>query len=396
MSLPESCPPEFPSPATAFATLALHAGRIPDPATGALLPPLHLTTTYAQSAVGEHRGFTYSRSDNPTVAALEARLAALEGGRFCAAFSTGLAATTALFLSLLRPGDRAVCGEAVYGGTVRLLRELLVPFGIVADFVAADDDAALEAALAAPAALLFVETPANPTLALTDLARCARLAKQAGAHLAVDNTLLTPVLQRPLALGADVVLHSTTKWIEGHGATIGGALVTDDAALHEKFRWTRNATGSIQHPFTAWQTLQGVKTLPARIARHCDNAERIAEFLAAHPKVTRLCFPGRRGDPRAALAARQQARSGALLSFEVAGGLPAALRVMNGLRLFSRAENLGSAESLVTHPVTMTHGAVPPAQRERAGISDGLIRLSVGLEEPADLLADLDQALALA
>lgn len=390
MSLPEFVAPD------SLATLALHAGRTPDPATGALLVPPHLTTTYAQSAVGEHRGYTYSRSDNPTVAALESRLAALEGAAHCTAYASGLAATAALLHGVLKPGDRVVCGRAVYGGTVRLLRELFAPLGILVVFVDAADPAALTAALARPARLVLVETPANPTLALTDLALAANLAKCAGALLAVDNTLLSPILQRPLEFGADIVLHSTTKWIEGGGATIGGALCVNDAGLNERLRWVRNATGSIQHPFTAWLTLQGLKTLPARLARHGENAERVALFLDKHPAVARVNFPGLPRHPQAALARAQQRGGGALLSFEVHGGVETGLRVINTLELFTRAENLGSAESLVTHPVTMTHAAVPAEQRAAAGITDGLIRLSVGLEDAADLIADLAQALATA
>ena len=239
------------APGPAFATLALHAGHSPDPATGAMLPPIYQTVTYAQTAVGEHRGYTYSRSDNPTVAALESRLAALEGGKFCAAFSSGLSATTAIFLALLKPGDRVVCGATVYGGTVRLLRELFAPLGILSEFVDAAEESALRLALQTPARLLFVETPANPTLRLTDLALAAGLARGAGALFAVDNTLLSPALQRPFKFGADLILHSTTKFIEGHNAAVGGAVVTNDPALNEKLRWTRNATGAIQSPFNA-------------------------------------------------------------------------------------------------------------------------------------------------
>lgn len=377
-----------------FDTLSLHAGARPDPVTGALLTPIYQTTTYVQEAVGQHKGYTYSRAGNPTVAALERRLAALEGADFATCYATGLAATTALCLALLRAGERVVASQAVYGGTVRLLREVLAPFGLRADFVDTSDAAALAEALRRePARLVFVETPANPTLQLTDIEEAARLAHAAGALLVVDNTLLTPALQRPLDLGADIVLHSTTKFIEGHNATVGGALVTRDAALHERFDFIRKSTGTIQAPFDAWLTLQGVKTLGVRMARHSENALRVARFLSAHPRVVRLSYPGLESFPQFGLARRQQASGGALIAFEVEGGTEAGIRLMNSVRLCSLAENLGAAETLITHPVSMTHGSVPPEQRAAAGITDGLVRLSVGLEDPDDIIADLEQAL---
>lgn len=376
-----------------FDTLSLHAGAGPDPVTGALLTPIYQTTTYVQEAVGQHKGYTYSRAGNPTVAALERRLAALEGAEFATCYATGLAATTALFLALLRAGERVVASQAVYGGTVRLLREVLAPFGVKADFVDTSNTNALAEALREPARLVFVETPANPTLQLTDIREAARLAHAAGALLGVDNTLLTPALQRPLELGADVVLHSTTKFIEGHNATVGGALVTSDAALHERFDYIRKSTGTIQAPFDAWLTLQGVKTLGVRMARHAENALRVARFLAEHPLVRRLSYPGLESFPQFELARRQQATGGALIAFEVEGSVEAGVRLMNSVRLCSLAENLGAAETLITHPVSMTHGSVPPEQREAAGITDGLVRLSVGLEDPLDIIADLEEAL---
>jgi cystathionine beta-lyase/cystathionine gamma-synthase len=376
-----------------LSTRALHSGRAVDPATGAVLVPIYQTTTYAQPAVGEHLGYTYSRAGNPTVAALEARLAALEGARHCTCFSTGLAATTALALALLEAGDRVVLSQAVYGGTVRLFQQVLGNFGVVAEFVDTADETVLAAALAPGAKLLFVETPANPTLRLTDIALASHLAHSAGALLVVDNTLLTPALQRPFEFGADIVLHSTTKFIEGHNATLGGALVTRDSALHERFTWIRTATGTIQSPFQAWLTLQGVKTLPVRMAAHTATAERVAAYLAQHPAVAKLHYPGRYGSPQCELARRQQLGGGALISFELAGGSAAAIALMNSVRLCTLAENLGAAETLITHPVTMTHAAVPAEQRGRAGIGDGLVRLSVGLESAEDIIADLEQAL---
>jgi len=382
-----------------FETLALHAGTTADPVTGAMLTPIYQTTTYRQEAVGKDKGFKYSRSGNPTVSALERRLAAIEGAEFATCYSTGLAATTALFLALLRSGDRVVSSQAVYGGTVRLLRQTLAPFGVEAEFVDTADANAFANALRKPTRLVFIESPANPTLKLTDLNLASGLAKRAGALLVVDNTLLTPALQRPFDFGADIVLHSTTKFIEGHNATVGGALITRDAELHEKFLFTRNTIGAIQSPFAAWLTLQGVKTLPLRMARHCENALRVARFLERHPRVTELAYPGLESFPQFELAQRQQSAGGALIAFEVEGGGPsrtgidAGVRLMNSVRLCALAENLGAAETIITHPVSMTHGAVPPEQRAAAGITDGLVRLSVGLENPDDIIADLEQAL---
>ncbi len=377
-----------------FETQVLHAGTYPDPVTGAILPPIYQTTTYRQEAVGRDKGFTYSRSANPTVSALERRLAALEGTEFCSCYATGLAATTALSLALLKAGDRVVCSQAVYGGTVRLFEQLFAKFGVEAEFVDTSDTRALADALRTEPRFLFIETPANPTLKLTDIRSAARLAKEAGALLVVDNTLLTPALQRPFEFGADIVLHSTTKFIEGHNATVGGALITRDADLHEQFKFTRNAIGAIQSPFPAWLTLQGIKTLSIRMARHCANALAVAKFLTAHERVTKVIYPGLESFPQFDLVQRQQKNGGAMIAFEVEGGVEAGITLMNSVRLCALAENLGAAETLITHPASMTHADVPEKQRSAAGITDGLVRLSVGLEDPLDLIADLKQALA--
>jgi cystathionine beta-lyase/cystathionine gamma-synthase len=380
---------------TAFDTLALHAGAVADPTTGALLTPIYQTTTYRQEAVGKDKGFTYSRSANPTVSALERRLAALEDAEYCTCYASGLAATTVLCLALLRAGDHVVVSQAVYGGTVRLFNQVLASFGITAEFVDTSDEAALrEAVNARPARFVFIETPANPTLKLTDIELAALVAHDANALLVVDNTLLTPALQKPLELHADVVLHSTTKFIEGHNATVGGALITSDAELHEHFSFTRNAIGAIQSPFPAWLTLQGVKTVGLRMAQHSENALRVARFLETHPQVTRLFYPGLESFSQFELARKQQSSGGALIAFEIDGGVEAGIRLMNGVKLCALAENLGSAETLITHPASMTHADVPPAQRQAAGITDGLVRLSVGLEDPADIIRDLSQGLA--
>ncbi|HEV8203124.1 MAG TPA: PLP-dependent aspartate aminotransferase family protein [Pyrinomonadaceae bacterium] len=381
--------------AQSFDTLALHAGAVADPTTGALLTPIYQTTTYRQEAVGKDKGFTYSRSSNPTVSALERRLAALEGADYCTCYATGLAATTALCLALLRAGDHVVVSEAVYGGTVRLFNQILAPFGVTAEFVDTSNEWALHNAVTSKQTrFVFIESPANPTLKLTDIEVAAQIAHEAGALLVVDNTLLTPALQRPFELHADVVLHSTTKFIEGHNATVGGALITSDAELQERFSFTRNAIGAIQSPFPAWLTLQGVKTVGLRMAQHSDNALRIACFLEAHPRVTKLLYPGLDSFPQFELARKQQTTGGALIAFEVEGGVDAGIRLMNSVKLCALAENLGSAETLITHPASMTHADVPAAQRQAAGITDGLVRLSVGLEDPVDIIRDLSQALA--
>jgi cystathionine beta-lyase/cystathionine gamma-synthase len=378
-----------------FDTLALHAGAVADPTTGALLTPIYQTTTYRQEAVGKDKGFTYSRSANPTVSALERRLAALEGADHCTCYATGLAATTVLCLALLRAGDHVVASQAVYGGTVRLFKQVLEPFGVTADFVDTADETALRNALTAKRTrFVFIETPANPTLRLTDLALAAKIAHEADALLVVDNTLLTPALQRPFELEADVVLHSTTKFIEGHNATVGGALITRAPELHERFAFTRNAIGAIQSPFPAWLTLQGVKTVGLRMAQHSANALQIARFLETHPRVTKILYPGLESFPQFELARKQQTAGGALIAFEIDGGVEAGIRLMNNVQLCALAENLGSAETLITHPASMTHADVPASQRQAAGITDGLVRLSVGLEDPADIIRDLSLALA--
>lgn len=375
-------------------TAALHSGTEPDPTTGAILTPIYQTTTYRQNAVGSDKGYTYSRAGNPTVKALEDRVATLEKAEYATCFSSGLAATNALFLTLLKAGDRVVVSDVCYGGTVRLLEQILTKFGVEADFVDTSDEAKLAESLQKPAALVFIETPANPTLKLTDIALAARLAHDAGALLAVDNTLLSPALQRPIELGADIVLESTTKFFDGHNATIGGALATSNAELDEAFKFTRKTIGSIQAPFDAWLTLQGSKTLPLRVWQQSENALAVAAFLKDHPRVKNLNYPGLPDFPQYELARRQQTAGGALLSFELHGGIDSGIALMNSVKLCSLAENLGSAETLITHPASMTHSSVAPEAREKAGITDGLVRLSVGLENPEDIIADLDRALS--
>lgn len=375
------------------ATVAVRGAPSSDP-DHAVVPPLVQSTTFAQPAIGAEVAHTYSRASNPTVAALERALAAIEGAAHARAFASGMAAITALALATLRAGDRVVCGQGVYGGTDRLLRRVLQPFGVDVEFVDLTAPENLDAALArAPAPLVLIESPANPTLELTDIAACAEIARRRGARLAVDNTFLTAAAQRPLELGAHVVVYSTTKYVEGHNLTVGGALVTDDAALDERVAWVRKSIGSIQAPFDAWLTLRGLKTLPLRLAAHSTHAERVARWLEAHPDVERVSWPLLESSPQVALARRQQALGGGVVSFTLRGGAARARAFLDRLQLCIRAENLGATETLVTHPATMTHGDVPPDERARRGVTDGLVRLSVGLEDPTDLVADLVGAL---
>lgn len=374
-------------------TLAIHGGLEPDPLTGAMLMPVHQSTTYRQSGIGMHRGFTYSRADNPTVAALERALGALEDALPAVAYSSGMAAVTGVLTSVLSAGDHVLCGDVVYGGTVRALREVYAKFGVETTFVDLTDLDAVRAALRPTTRVVVLETPANPTLQVVDIAEVAALARQAGALSVVDNTFLTPVLQRPLDLGADLSLTSTTKFIEGHNATLGGAVLTRDPDLRERLAFFRKTAGSIQTPWEAWLTLRGLKTLPLRLRASSARALLLARFLEAHPEVSRVLYPELDSHPQREVALRQQAGGGGILAFELRGGVEAARGFVASLRLVSLAENLGAVETLITHPATMTHADVPRDQRERTGLTDGLLRLSVGLEQPEDLIADLTQAL---
>jgi cystathionine beta-lyase/cystathionine gamma-synthase len=377
-----------------FATAAVRGGLVPDPATGAVLTPIYQSTTYHQQAVGVHKGFTYSRAANPTVSALEAALGALEDTPPAVCFATGMAAIATLFLAILKSGDHVVVSDVVYGGTVRLFQQVLSNFQVEVSFVDTSDPTAVKQAIKANTRLVFIETPANPTLKLTDVAAIVKIAHAAGIKLAVDNTFLTPVLQRPLDLGADITLLSTTKYIEGHNSTVGGSIATRDEALLERLRLIRKTLGCIQSPQESWLTLRGLKTLPLRLQQHCSSAQKIAEWLEQHPKVARVHFPGLASFPQFALAQEQQALPGGIIAFELKGGADAGIQLMNTVKLCILAENLGAAETLITHPVSMTHGDVPQEIRQRTGITDGLVRLSVGLENPADIIADLENALA--
>jgi cystathionine beta-lyase/cystathionine gamma-synthase len=373
-------------------TRTIHGNLAPDSATGAILTPIYQSTTYVQEAVGVHKGFTYSRAANPTVSALEDVLGSLEGApTLC--FSTGMAAITTLFLSILKQGDHAIISDVVYGGTVRLFRQILEGVGLRASFVDTSDVADVAAAIEPRTKLIFIETPANPTLKLTDIAAVASVARRAGVLLAVDNTFLTAALQPVFDLGADISVLSTTKYIEGHNATVGGSLATKQEPLLERFRLVRKTIGCIQSPLESWLTQRGLKTLSMRLDRHSQNALAVATWLENHPGVARVFYPGLRSFPQYELACRQHAAHGGMLSFEVTGGTPAALQLMKSVKLCALAENLGAAETLITHPASMTHADIPPETRVELGIPDGLIRLSVGLEDPPDIIADLEQAL---
>jgi cystathionine gamma-synthase len=374
-----------------FSTNAIHAGQEPDPTTGDVITPIHVSSTFAQDGVGGLRsGYEYSRSANPTRTALQECLAALEGGRHAVAFGSGMGASDVLLRVLLKPGDHVVIPHDAYGGTFRLFDKVLALWGVEYTTVDLGDVAALRAAVRPTTRAVWCETPTNPLLGIADVAAIADVARTAGARLVVDNTFASPYLQQPLALGADVVLHSTTKYIGGHSDVVGGALVTSDDELAEALRFTQNAVGSVPGPFDAWLTLRGVKTLAVRMERHSDNAERIAELLAAHPAVTRVYYPGLAEHAGHEVAAKQMRRFGGMVSFTVAGGREAALRVCAATKIFTLAESLGGVESLIEHPGAMTHASVAGSALE---VPDDLVRLSVGIEDVEDLADDLRLAL---
>lgn len=379
-----------------FRTDQIHAGVTPDPVTGAILTPIHQSTTFVQDSVDEYmsKGYSYARGGNPTVRAFEKKIATLEGGADATAYGSGMAATVAVMLALLEAGDHVVIADVVYGGTYRFADQFLRKFGVEVDFVDASDLDAVRASIRPNTRLVFTETPANPTLKITDLAAVSEITREAGVYHVTDNTFLTPYFQRPFELGCDIVVHSTTKYLDGHTATLGGAVVVNDPELHEKIAFARISAGLVMSPMVAWLTLQGVKTLSERMERQSANAMEIATWLEGHPKVERVGYPGLPSFPGHELARKQARGFGAMVWFEVTGGVEAGKKLMDSVRLWSLAENLGAVESIITHPVTMTHAAVPPEERARAGITDGLVRLSVGMEDVEDLIADLDQALS--
>jgi cystathionine beta-lyase/cystathionine gamma-synthase len=378
-----------------FRTKQIHAGVTPDPTTGAILTPIHQSTTFVQPSVDEYMatGYSYSRSGNPTVRALEMKVSALEGGADAAAFGTGMAATNAVMLAMLNAGDHVVFSDVVYGGTYRLATQVFRRFGVECEFVDSSNADNVTAAVKDNTRLIFTETPANPTLKLTDIAAVSEIATSHGIPHCVDNTFLTPYYQLPFELGADLIVHSTTKYFDGHNATVGGVVVSRTEELHEKIKFVQNATGTTMSPQVAWLTLQGTKTLSERLDRQSDNAMQVATFLEGHPKVVQVAYPGLESFPQHDLAKRQASGFGAMAWFEVEGGVEAGKKLMGLVELWTLAENLGSVESLITHPVTMTHAAIEPEERLRVGITDGLVRISVGMEDVEDLIDDLRQAL---
>ena len=375
-----------------FETLAIHAGQEPEPRTGAVVPPIYQTSTYAQDAVGEPRlGYEYSRTQNPTRDALQECLAALEGGRRGLAFASGLAATDTLLRAVCKPGDHVVIPDDAYGGTFRLFAKVAQRWGL--DWTAArlsDVDAVRAAVRKGSTKVIWVETPTNPLLGIADIAALASVAHDHGALLVVDNTFASPYLQQPLAHGADVVVHSTTKYVGGHSDVIGGALVTSDEGLGQALAFHQNAMGAVSGPFDAWLTLRGIKTLAVRMDRHCDNAERIVEFLATHRKVAEVLYPGLPAHQGHETAAKQMRRFGGMVSFRASGGEGHAIDICNRAKLFVLAESLGGVESLIEHPGRMTHASAAGSPLE---VPADLVRLSVGIESVADLVADLEQAL---
>ncbi len=379
-----------------FRTDQIHAGVTPDPITGGILTPIHQSTTFVQESVDGYmgRGYSYSRAGNPTVRAFEEKMTVLEGGHDTTAYGSGMAATVAVMLGLLSAGDHIVIGRVVYGGTYRFADQFLRKFGVETDFVDASDLDAMRAAIRPETRLVFTETPANPTLELTDLAAVSEITGTAGIVHVTDNTVLTPYYQRPFELGANVIIHSTTKFLDGHNATVGGAVVVDSPELQETIAFARISAGLVMSPMVAWLTLQGVKTLSERMDRQSANALAIAEWLEDHPKVETVGYPGLPSHPQHELALRQATGFGAMVWFEVEGGVEPGKKLMDSVQLWSLAENLGQVESIITHPLTMTHAAVPPKERAASGITDGLVRLSVGMEDIDDLVADLDDGLA--
>jgi len=375
-----------------FGTLAIHAGQRPDPTTGAVMTPIYQTSTYIQQSPGEHQGYEYSRSQNPTREALEECVAALEGCEHGIAFASGCAATDAV-MHLLDAGDRIVCGDDVYGGTYRLFSKVFARVGLTFDFVDLTVAENLKPETFAGAKLVWLETPTNPMLKVINIAAVARYAHAAGAILAVDNTFMTPYFQRPLELGADIVVHSVTKYLNGHSDVVGGVAVTADSGLAERLRFIQNGVGAVPSPNDCFLVLRGLKTLHLRMARHQENAAALAEHLERHPAVEKVIYPGLASHPQHELAASQASGFGGMISFVIKGGLDAARVALERFEVFALAESLGGVESLVEHPAIMTHASVEPHLRAALGIDDGLIRLSVGVEELDDLRADLDQAL---
>jgi len=376
-----------------FETLAIHAGQDPDPATGATIVPVYQTVTFTQDAIGEDRGFVYSRSGNPTRRALEQCLAALEGARFGLAYASGMAAIAGA-MQLVRAGDHVVVADDLYGGSWRLFSKILPGYDVRFSYVDATRPEEIAKAIAPETRMVWIESPTNPMLRLVDVAACAEIARRHGAWLVVDNTFATPFLQNPIALGAHLVVHSTTKYLGGHSDVIGGAVVVDDAELHERLRFAQNATGGIPGPWDAWLTLRGAKTLAVRMRQHEANARAVAESLRGRREIAAVHYPGFADHPGHELARRQMRGFGGMVTIELAGGEAAARKLCESTQLFALGESLGGVESLIGYPWLMSHAAFAPDEKRKKGISEAVVRLSVGLEDAADLCADLAQALS--
>ncbi|MGB7528923.1 cystathionine gamma-synthase [Sphingobacterium cellulitidis] len=377
-----------------FATKAIHAGQEADPTTGAVMTPIYQTSTYQQKAPGDHKGFEYSRGTNPTRKALEDCLAALENGKFGLAFSSGMAATDCV-LRLLKPGDEVVTGDDLYGGSYRIFTKVYEPLGIVFKFVNTSDVKAVEEAITDKTKLIWVETPTNPTLKLADIEAIGKVAKAKNILYAVDNTFASPYLQNPLDLGADIVMHSVTKYLGGHSDVVMGALIVNDEELYKQLWFYYNACGGTPGPQDAFLVLRGIKTLHLRMKAHCENGRKVAEYLKNHPKVEKIYWPGFEDHPGHDVAKKQMKDFGGMVSIVLKGAdLAETFRIASGFKVFTLAESLGGVESLINHPATMTHGSIPKETREKVGVVDNLLRLSVGIEDAEDLIADLEQALS--
>jgi cystathionine gamma-lyase/cystathionine beta-lyase/cystathionine gamma-lyase/homocysteine desulfhydrase len=374
-----------------FSTDAIHIGQEPDPATGAIIVPIYQTSTFVQAELGKHKGYEYARTSNPTRAALERNLASLEHGRFGFAFASGMAAINAL-LTLLKSGDHVVAGHNLYGGTFRLFDKVLKDFGLSFSYANTTRLEEVDNAMRANTRLLYVETLTNPIMEITDIGAAAEMAHRREILLAVDNTFMSPYFQRPLDLGADIVVHSTTKYLNGHSDGVGGAVILNDDSLAQRLKFIQNAAGAVLGPMDSWLVLRGVKTLAVRMRQHNENGMAVADFLQKHPKVLRVYYPGLPSHPQFELAKKQMTGFGGMLAFET-GSLENAQIILKSLRLCSLAESLGGVETLISHPATMTHASVPPEERRRLRITDGLVRISVGIEDVEDLIADLQQAL---
>ena len=374
-----------------FATTAIHTGSEPDEATGAVTVPIYQTSTYAQDALGKNKGYEYARTQNPTRSAVERNVAALEGGRFGYAFASGMAAIDAT-LRLVKAGEHVIVSDNTYGGTARLFNRILANYNVTFDYVDTSDPLNVEAALKPNTKMVFIETPTNPVMILTDLKEVSEIAHRAGARVVCDNTFMSPYLQRPLEFGCDIVVHSTTKYLNGHSDGVGGMVVLNDEEDANWIAFVQNSAGAILSPFDSWLVLRGTKTLALRMEQHDKTGRAVAAFLEEHPRVKKVYYPGSASHPQHALARRQQHGFGGMVSFDV-GSLEAARKVLESVKLCTLAESLGGVETLISHPATMTHASVDEEKRERLGITDGLVRISVGIEDTDDIIADLDQAL---